>query len=38
MRIQAQEISQRDSFRFLGLIIGKDGEIKEDVKHRISAG
>ena len=35
MRINAQDKRQRDSFQYLGLIISKDEEIKENVKHRI---
>lgn len=36
-RIEVQDISQRDSFRYLSSIIRKDGEIEEDIKHRIGA-
>ena len=35
IRIEAKGILQRDSFRYLGSIISKDGEVDEDVKHRI---
>ena len=38
MRIDAQEIPQRDSFCYLGSIISKDVKINEDVKHRIKVG
>ena len=38
VRIEAQKIPQRDSFRYLGSIISKDGEIDEGIKHRIKAG
>ena len=38
IRIEALAISQRDSFRYLGSIISKDGEIDEGVKYRIKAG
>ena len=38
MRIEAREIPQRDSFRYLDSIISKDGEIDEDVEHRIKVG
>ena len=38
MKIEAQEIRQRDSFRFPGWKINKGGEIGEHVKHRIRAG
>ena len=37
MRIEAQEIPQRDSFRYLGSIISMDGEIDVYVEHRILA-
>ena len=37
VRIEAQKIPQRDSFRYLGSIISKDGEIDEGIKHRIKA-
>lgn len=33
LRIEAQEKLQRDSLWYLGLIITKDGEIKDDVEH-----
>lgn len=33
MKFDAQEISQRDSLRKHSLILIKDGEIEEDVKH-----
>ena len=36
VRIEAQEIPQRDSFR--GSIISMDREIREDVKNRTRAG
>ena len=38
VRIETQEIPQRDSLYYLGLIISKDEEINEDIKHRIKAG
>ena len=38
MRIEDQEIPQSDSFRYFGSIISNDGEIDEDVEHRIKAG
>ena len=38
VRIEAQEIPQRDSFCYLSLIISKNGEINKDVGHRIKAG
>ena len=38
VRTKTQEIPQRDSFYYIGLIISKDGEIDENVKHRIKVG
>ena len=38
MRIEAREIPQIDSFSYVGSITSKDGEIDEDVKHKIKAG
>ena len=38
MRIEAQEIPQRDVFQNLCSIISKDGEIEKDVEHRIRDG
>ena len=35
VKIEAQEIPQRDSFWYLGSIICTDGEIEEDVECRI---
>lgn len=35
MRIEAQEILQRESIRYLGFVISKDGEIEEDVEYMI---
>ena len=35
VRLKDHEILQSDSFRYLGSIISKDGEIDEDVEHRI---
>ena len=37
VRIEDHEIPQSDSFYYLGSIICKDGEINEDVEHRIKA-
>ena len=31
-------VAQKDTFRYLGLVLQKDGDIDEDVRHRISAG
>jgi hypothetical protein len=36
--IQDQEIPKRDHFRYLGSIISQDGEIADDVTHRIQVG
>lgn len=36
-RIVAQEILQRDSFRYLISIITKDWEINKDVEHKMGA-
>ena len=38
LRIEDHEIPQSDSFCYLESIISKDGEIDEDVKHRIKSG
>ena len=38
IRIEDHEIPQSDSFHHLGSITSKDGEIDEDVEHRIKAG
>ena len=38
MRIEAQEIQQRDSFPYLGSIISKEGEVEVDVKQGIREG
>ena len=35
MRLNNQEIHKNESFRYATLIIHKDGEIKENVNHRI---
>ena len=37
VRIKAQEIPQKDSFQYLGSRISKDGQIEEDVEHKIRA-
>ncbi|XP_070044883.1 uncharacterized protein [Nicotiana tomentosiformis] len=37
VRLDTQVISRRESFKYLGSIIQKDGEIFEDVTHRIGA-
>ncbi|XP_075080593.1 uncharacterized protein LOC142166076 [Nicotiana tabacum] len=38
VRLGSQVISKRDSFKHLGSVIQGDGEIDEDVTHRIGAG
>lgn len=38
VRIEAQEITQRDSFCYFSLVICSDGEIDEDIKRRIKVG
>ncbi|XP_070005767.1 uncharacterized protein [Nicotiana sylvestris] len=38
VRLGSQVIPKRDSFKYLGLMIQGDGEIDEDVTHRIEAG
>ncbi|KAG2637517.1 hypothetical protein PVAP13_2NG525503 [Panicum virgatum] len=36
--IDGQVVVQNDTFRYLGSVLQKDGNIDEDVRHRISAG
>ena len=38
--LDGQVVVQKDTFRYLGsvLVLQKDGDIDEDVRHRISAG
>ena len=31
-------VVQKDNFRYLGSVLQKDGDIDEDVRHKISAG
>ncbi|KAG5578285.1 hypothetical protein H5410_058419 [Solanum commersonii] len=38
MKIDAQVIPKRESFKYLASIIQGDGEIEDDVAHRIGAG
>ena len=38
VRMEDHEILQSDSFRYLGSIVSKDGEINEDAEHRIKTG
>ena len=36
--LDGQVVVQKDTFRYLGSVLQKDGDIDEDVSHRISAG
>ena len=36
--LDGQVVAQKDTFRYLGLMLQKDGDIDEDIRHRISAG
>jgi hypothetical protein len=36
--LDGQVVVQKDTFRYLGSVLQKDGDIDEDVRHRISAG
>ncbi|KAG2557075.1 hypothetical protein PVAP13_8NG183305 [Panicum virgatum] len=36
--LDGQVVAQKDTFRYLGSVLQKDGDIDEDVRHRISAG
>ena len=36
--LDGQVVPQKDTFRYLGSILHKDGDIDEDVNHRIKAG
>ena len=38
MTLDGQEIPMNNYFKYLGSIIQKDGEINNDVNHRIQAG
>ncbi|TQD83397.1 hypothetical protein C1H46_031042 [Malus baccata] len=38
VRIRDQEIPKSDRFRYLGSILQKNGELHEDLNHRIQAG
>ncbi|KAG5578279.1 hypothetical protein H5410_058413 [Solanum commersonii] len=38
MKIDAQVIPKRESFKYLASIIQGDGEIEDDVAHRVGAG
>jgi hypothetical protein len=36
--LEGQVVAKKDTFRYLELMLQKDGEIDEDIRHRISAG
>ena len=36
--LDAQVVAQKDTFRYLGSVLQKNGDIDEDVRHRISDG
>ena len=36
--LDGQVVAQKDTFRYLGLMLQRDGDIDEDVRHRIPAG
>jgi hypothetical protein len=36
--LDGQVVAKKETFRYLGLMLQKDGDIDEDVRHRISAG
>jgi hypothetical protein len=36
--LDGQVVAMKDTFRYLGSMLQKDGDIDEDVRHRISAG
>jgi hypothetical protein len=36
--LDGQVVAKKETFRYLGSMLQKDGDIDEDVKHRISAG
>ncbi|PHU03773.1 Vacuolar protein sorting-associated protein 41 -like protein [Capsicum chinense] len=38
VKLEAQEVCKRDRFKYLGSVIQSNGEIDEDVSHRIGAG
>jgi hypothetical protein len=38
VRLDGQVVSKKDTFRYLGLMLQKNGDIDEDVSHRIKAG
>jgi hypothetical protein len=38
VRLDGQVVTKKDTFRYLGLMFQKDGDIDEDLSHRIKAG
>ena len=36
--LDGQVVAQKDTFRYLGSMLQKDGDIDKDVRHRISTG
>ena len=38
VKFESQVVCKRDSFKYLGSVIQGNGDIKEDVSHRIRAG
>jgi hypothetical protein len=38
VRLDGQVVSKKDTFRYLGSMLQKDGDIDEDVSHRIKVG
>jgi hypothetical protein len=38
VRLDGQVVPKKDTFRYLGSILQKDGDIDEDISHRIKAG
>jgi hypothetical protein len=38
VRLDGQVVSKKDTFRYLGSMLQKDGDIDEDLSHRIKAG
>jgi hypothetical protein len=38
VRLDGQVVSKKDTFRYLGLMLQKNGDIDEDVSYRIKAG
>ena len=38
MSLEGQVVSKKDTFRYLGSMLQRDGDINADVSHRIKAG